>query len=433
MHTLYKYCINTSINFMRLVFNIKKCRSCFSPKLTKVISIHKQYLSPIFVKSNKKNSLSKLKFKQTLLLCKNKSCGLLQMKETVNPKLLYTNYFYRSSTSATMKRDLKNVVKYAYSKISLKNNDIIVDIGANDCTMINYFSKKFNRIAIEPAKNIDWKHVDKKISIINNFFSGKLLKQKILNQKVKVFTACAMFYDLQEPNKFVSDIKEMLDKNGIFVIQLSYLPLMLKNMNFYDICNEHLEYYSLNSLNFLMKKNGLEIFDCKKNNVNGGSVLVGVCHVGIKRKTQRFLKILKSEKNYNLNSIKTYKIFYNKILKLKNKIVNFIKNETGLVIGLGASTKGNMLLQLFGIDKTILPYISEKNTFKVGLKTLGTDIQLISEKNARIKRPSAMLVLPWYFKSEIVKREKKYLSAGGKLIFPMPYAHYEDLNGEHKI
>ena len=111
----------------------------------------------------------------------------------------------------------------------------------------------------------------------------------------------------------------------------------------------------------------------------------------------------------------------------------FIKNESGLVIGLGASTKGNMLLQFFGIDKNILPYISEKNILKVGLRTLGTDIELISEKNARLKRPSAMLVLPWYFKSEIVKRENKYLSAGGKLIFPMPYAHYVDSNGDHKI
>lgn len=418
---------------MKHVVNIKKCRVCFNSKLKKVISIKKQYLSPTFVKSNKNNKLSKLKFKQTLLLCANKNCSLLQMRETVNPALLYTNYFYRSSVSATMKKDLKNVIKYVYSQISLKKNDIVVDIGANDCTMISYFSKKLNRIAIEPAKNIDWKHVDKKISIINNFFNGNLLKKKIFKQKVKVFTACAMFYDLPEPNKFVSDIKELLDKNGIFVIQLSYLPLMLKNMNFYDICNEHLEYYCLNSLNFLMKNNGLEIFDCKKNNVNGGSILVSVSHIGTKSMTKRFTNILKSEKFYNLNSMRTYKKFYDRILKLKNKIVNFIKNESGPVIGLGASTKGNMLLQLFGINKQILPYISEKNYLKVGLRTLGTDIELISEKNARLKKPSAMLVLPWYFKSEIVKREQKYLSAGGKLIFPMPYPHYVDLNGDNKI
>jgi hypothetical protein len=204
-------------------------------------------------------------------------------------------------------------------------------------------------------------------------------------------------------------------------------------MNFYDICNEHLEYYSLNTLNFLMKKNGLEIFDCKKNSVNGGSVLVAVSHAGTRSKSKRFIQLLKSENYYNLNSIKTYKIFYNKILKLKKKIVNFIKKESGLVIGLGASTKGNMLIQLFGIDKTILPYISEKNRLKVGLKTLGTDIELISEKKARLKKPSAMLVLPWYFKTEIVKREQKYLLGGGKLIFPMPYPHYIDSNGEHKI
>jgi hypothetical protein len=420
---------------MKNISYIKKCRICSNLKLKEVISIKEQYLSPTFVRSNKKNPLSKLKFKQTLILClkKKETCGLLQMKETVNPKLLYTNYFYRSSTSVTMKKDLMNVVKYVDSQISLKKNDIVVDIGANDCTMISYFSKKTKRIGIEPAQNIEWAHVDKKITIINDFFDEKSLKKKIINNKVKVFTACAMFYDLQEPNKFVSVIKKLLDQNGIFVIQLSYLPLMLKNMNFYDICNEHLEYYSLNTLNFLMKKNGLEIFDCKKNSVNGGSVLVAVSHAGTRSKSERFIQLLKSENYYNLNSIKTYKIFYNKILKLKKKIVNFIKKESGLVIGLGASTKGNMLIQLFGIDKTILPYISEKNRLKVGLKTLGTDIELISEKKARLKKPSAMLVLPWYFKTEIVKREQKYLLGGGKLIFPMPYPHYIDSNGEHKI
>lgn len=245
-----------------------------------------------------------------------------------------------------------------------------------------------------------------------------------------------MFYDLDDPNLFVSYIKETLDKDGIFIIQLSYLPLMIKNLNFYDICNEHLEYYSLRTLNFLMNKHGLDIYDSVENNVNGGSILVSISHTGIKEKTQRFNELLNYENTLNLYDIKTYQHFSNEITNLKNKVIDYIERnikESKQIIGLGASTKGNMLLQLFGINKKMLPYISEKNPEKVGLRTLGTDIELISEDSARKMKPSCMLVLPWYFKEEIIDRERNFINEGGVLLFPMPYVHIVEMSGEQRL
>jgi hypothetical protein len=421
--------------------NIQHCRVCGSADLTAVVSIEEQHLSPTFVETNENNPLADIRVPQTLVLCDRSNnadaCGLLQLKETVEPDYLYREYFYRSSVSDTMRKDLRNVVDDVVERAHLEDNDVVVDIGANDCTMIGYFPSGLMRIGVEPAQNISWEGVDPSIKIVNNYFSQDVLNDTLKDKKVKIFTSCAMFYDLDDPNSFVADVKSLLHKEGVWCIQLSYLPLMLKNINFYDICNEHLEYYSLHTLNYLMKQNGLEIFDAAENDVNGGSVRVMITHLDRKiEKTDSFKELIDIEKQMNLFDKETYIDFHEEILSLKNKIKNTIGAELkngNTVLGLGASTKGNMLLQLFGIGKETIPYISERNPEKVGLRTLGTDIELISEEHARELNPSYMLVLPWYFKSEIVAREKEYILNGGKLLFPMPYPHVVHKDGETKL
>jgi len=209
---------------------------------------------------------------------------------------------------------------------------------------------------------------------------------------------------------------------------------MLKNMNFYDICHEHLEYYSLETLNTVMERNGLTIYDAELNAVNGGSARVFITHKDTApEKTEAFKALLAEEQTFDLKSPKTLVAFDEKIKQLAETVRSYLQNEIAggnHVIGLGASTKGNVLLQLFGIDKTMLPYISEISKDKIGLRTLGTDIELISDEQANSMNPSTKLVLPWYFKDEIVKREKPYLDQGGKLLFPMPYAHIVSKDGE---
>ncbi len=419
---------------------IDKCRICNSESLTEVIKISAQYLSPTFVESNEENELSKIKVPLTVVLCdKNKnpdSCGLVQLKETVDPGLLYTNYFYRTSVNDTMKRDLQGLVTDLQQRVKLVDKDVVVDIGANDCTMLTYFPESTIRIGVEPAKNINWSNLDKSIKVVNDYFSKTALTPALNSKKVKAFTSCAMFYDLDDPGSFVKDIKSLLAPDGVWCIQLSYIVLMLKNLNFYDICHEHLEYYSLRTLSALMEKHGLKIFDASTNEVNGGSLRVFITHKENNLPvSENMEKLLQTEDEMRLYDVKTYTDFYEKIESLGKKVRRHIVEEINKgnpVLGLGASTKGNVLLQFFGIDKNILPYISEKNPMKVGLKTLGSDITLISEEHARNLKPSLMLVLPWYFKKEIVEREQEYIQNGGKLLFPMPYPHLvtskEELN-----
>lgn len=407
---------------------IKQCRVCYSTKLTPVVDIKPQFIASTFVKSNKNNPKAKLKIPMTVMLCRR--CGLAQLKETVNPDLLYENYFYRSSVSNTMKRDLQDVVNDACSRVKLKKGDPVLDIGCNDGLMLTMFPKTLKRVGIDPAKNIDWSHLDKSIKIVNDYFPSP----KLGANKFKIITATAMFYDLDDPNTAVKQIKSYLAKDGVVCIQVSYLYDTIKDMNFYDICHEHLEYYSLKTISHLMERNGMSVFDASTNFVNGGSLRVMVAHKESNRTKSRNLEyLLLKEKVLQLEDPETYNTF-SKLIKINTERVrSYIESQKGLVIGLGASTKGNVLLQLCGIDKKMLPYISERNSFKVGLKTLGTDILLISEEEARKLQPDCMFVIPWNFKSEILEREKEYLRKGGKLLFIMPYPYVIDKNGETRL
>lgn len=416
---------------------ITKCRICGCSDLEEAISLSPQFLSPTFVKSNKENYLSEIKVPMTMLVCQNDDCSLVQLEESTNPELLYTNYFYRSSTNDMMKADLKKVVHKSQEHVPLKDNDIVVDIGANDCTMIQWFPDHAKRIGVEPAKNIDWSGVDKTIEIVNDFFPSSKFINALGKKKVKIFTSCAMFYDLDNPNSFVDSIKQNLDIEGVWCIQLSYALSMINNLNFYDICHEHLEYYTLKTLRYLMKKNGLHLYHAEENMVNGGSALVFISHIekGMSD-SESIKKLLCLEDSMGLYHVEAYQNFYKKMEVLKAKTNQHINSEIdkgNLVLGLGASTKGNVLLQFFGLDKNKIPAISERQISKVGLKTLGSDIDLISEDDARNKNPSCMLVLPWYFKEEIVDREREYIQNGGSLLFPMPTVHLVTKDGEVEI
>lgn len=421
--------------------NITVCRVCGNANLIEVGHIQEQFISATFVKSNENNPLSDIKIPMTLLLCKSntelKGCGLVQLRETTNPKLLYTDYFYRSATNSTMVKDLAIVVSKSMQKIELGDGDIVVDIAANDGTLLTNYPSKLVRIGVEPAKNIDWSTLDQDIEIINDYFNEDGLTRVLNGRKVKLFTCCAMFYDLDDPNDFVSAIKNTLAPDGVWCIQLSYVLSMIENMNFYDICHEHLEYYSLNTLNFLMKKHGLAIFDAELNSVNGGSALVFITHINNPVEISNDLKnLLEIEEKADLLNPQTYLTFEVKMKELKEAVCRVIKDEIkngGFVVGLGASTKGNVLLQFFGLTKEHISYISEINQEKIGLRTLGSDIPLVSDDEINSMKPSLKLVLPWYFKNEIIQRESRFLADGGRLFFPMPIPYIVSSAGEFKV
>jgi len=404
---------------------INSCRICGNKNLQKIFDLNNQYIQGSFIKKNSPPTYQK-KIPLQLVLCKN--CTLVQLRHTTNKKILYKNYWYESGVNETMRNHLKNIVKIV-SKIKVKKKKInVLDIGCNDGTLLNFYPKKnFNRYGIDPSQIIN-KIKKKDIKIFRDYFPPKKNAFKNLKIKLDIITSIAMFYDLDNPNLFVKKIKSSLSDNGIWVFELSYLLDMLKLNSFDTICHEHLEYYSIHSLDYLMKKNDLKIFDITRNKINGGSIRCFVTHESNKlydksKKMTKIKKLKNYEKKINIKTLKPYKEFYKKITILKNKMKDLlysINQQKKTIHIYGASTKGNTILQWYDIDRNSIKYAADRNKEKWGARTIGSKIDIISEKKSKRMSPDYYLVLPWHFKKEFLKREESFLHSGGKMIFPLP-------------
>jgi hypothetical protein len=228
---------------------------------------------------------------------------------------------------------------------------------------------------------------------------------------------------MEKPNIFIEDVKKIMKDDGIFIIQQNYLVGMLQQNAFDNIVHEHLEYYSLLSLTNLLEKHNLEVFDLEERTLNGGSFRTYIAIKGKRKKTKAVLKMKKYENELKLNNKTIYLNFAKKIKINKQKIYDFIKKETNkgkLIYLYGASTRGNTLLQYFELDNKLIKKAVERNPEKWGKIISSVGIPIISEEEARKDKPDYMLVLPWFFKEEFLKREKKYLDNGGHFIFPLP-------------
>jgi hypothetical protein len=323
-----------------------------------------------------------------------------------------------------MRNELKEIAEKCIDKIDNSTKKILaVDIGANDGTLLKNYPKNVKKVAVEPVKKLAKDCKEFADVVINDFFNYASYEKALGKKKADIVTAISCFYDMEEPNIFVEDVTKILDKNGIFVIQQNYLVKMLTQNAFDNIVHEHIEYYSLISLQNLLNRHNLEVFDLELRELNGGSFRTYICYKGIRPISTAVYEQTELEKLIKLDRKKIYTDFSKRIKSNKKEVQKFIKkaNEDGKKIYLyGASTRGNTLLQYYGITNKQIPFAVERNPEKWGTKIASVGIEIISEEQARKEKPDYMLVLPWFFKVEFLKREQKYLDAGGHFIFPLP-------------
>jgi SAM-dependent methyltransferase len=397
----------------------------------KLFSLGKLYVSDFI---NKDEDARAGKHDMTLVIDERYGAARL---ETCTPiHSMFGKYWYRSGINQTMRTELKGIVDSITSVQKLNEGDLWLDIACNDGTLLSFVPDGIKKLGIDPAED-SFKNESSKIAdeVIQDFFTlENFKKSKFKKKKAKVVTCIAMFYDLDEPVEFLKDVTKVLDDDGLFVLQMSYTPLMIKQLAFDNICHEHVYYWGLASIEKLLKKAGLKIVDCQLNDVNGGSFRIyikkkksnvttfatapyrDVCNVRVE-------SLIKWEKGLKLDKEEIWLDFYNRIEALKKETVDFIKAEKAkgkVICGYGASTKGNTLLQYFGLDNTLIDAIAERSHYKFGLKTIGTNIPILSEEDVRAMNPDYMLVLPWHFISEFIEREDEFLAKGGKFIVPCP-------------
>ena len=390
----------------------KTCRLCESSELQDILSLGTQYISNFVEKDEIKEGIQ-----APLDLVQCKSCSLLQLRHTAPQELLYArHYWYRSGVTKFMKDALQDIVNSVETVVNLKDRDCVLDLGANDGTLLAcYSNKNLIRIGCEPAKNlIEQLHKNTEL-VIDDFWkyeNFKELAKKHALDKAKVITAIGMFYDMEDPNQFVQDAQKALASDGVFIAQLMCLKPMLDNNDLGNICHEHLEFYSLESLVYLFEKNGLEIFKLEENNVNGGSYRIFCRHA-----TGNPLPIKETISKAEIHA------FVARVNENRDKCLAFIKAKVGegkTVYVYGASTKGNVILQYYGLDSKLITAAAEKSPEKWGKYTVGTGIPIISEEQARAEQPDYFLVLPWGFFEEFYTREVNWRKKGGKFIVPLP-------------
>lgn len=362
--------------------------------------------------------------------------GLVTLDKTAPKEAMWGRYWYRSGINQTMRSELKNIVDSVLPLMKFEENSIWLDVASNDGTLLSHVPEKFIKVGIDPAEDSFKTEAEKYADeIIQDYFSKDVYQySRFGRQKAKVITSIAVFYDLERPEEFIKDIDAVLDDDGLWVMQLSYSPLMMYQVAFDNILHEHFAYYSLTTLKQLLEASGFRIMDCQLNDINGGSFRVYIMKQRGDHKlfsTQphrdvcefRIYSLLAYEKEIRANDSYSWMLFHEKIKSLKERVINFIKVEkqNGKTFWCyGASTKGNTLLQYFGLDNKLIDGIAERNIDKWGLRTIGTNIPIYSESDMRKARPDYLLILPWHFISEFKEREKDYLIGGGKFILPAP-------------
>jgi SAM-dependent methyltransferase len=407
------------------------CRVC-GGSLEPILNLGEHFVSDF----PKPGETDGIKAPLELVLCRR--CRLLQLKHTVPPEAMYRNYWYRSGTNKTMRLALADIANTAETLMHLQSGDSVLDIGCNDGTLLAaYRTGGLLRVGFDPAQNLA--ELSRKVAdaVVVDFFSASAFEALVEHRerRPKVVTSIAMFYDLEDPNAFVADVKRVLHPDGLWIVQMSYLPLMLKTNEFGNICHEHLEYYSLQSFEYLLSMHGLEVVDIELNDVNGGSMRAYIRNRDASADAfadatyrslaaERVREMREQEIRLGLDEKRVYLDFARRVERIKGDVVDFVRDQAARgrrVYVYGASTKGNTVLQYFGLDSRLITAAAERNPEKWGRVTVGTHIPIVSEADARAAKPEYFLVLPWHFLPEFMEREYDYLVAGGRFIVPFPY------------
>lgn len=401
---------------------IDKCRICGSAELVSVMNIGDQFLTGVFPRTKNQNVTGG---PVELVKCMgDHGCGLVQLRQSYDLSEMYgMNYGYRSGLNASMVKHLNSKVTKILSLNILKPNDLIIDIGSNDATTLKaYPPGLYELFGVDPTGIKFASFYPPGIKLISDFFSANIVDKPLNGKKAKVITSFSMFYDLESPVDFAVEIEKVLADEGVWIFEQSYLPTMLETNSFDTICHEHLEFYALKQIDWILKKAGLKVLDVEFNDVNGGSFSI----TAAKKNSNHFVnqplieKILRDEKNMGLDGVEVFSQFQDRVKNAGKELVDFLKQakEDGKkVCGLGASTKGNVLLQYFGIDSNLLDAIGEVNEDKFGAYTPGTLIPLKSEEEILLSNPDYLLVLPWHFRNFFESLPKL---KGRTLVFPLP-------------
>lgn len=401
---------------------ISRCRICGNEHLMPILDLGEQAMSGIFPQSTSEQiEAGPLQ----LMKCigeDEQACGLVQLAHTFDLDSMYGDtYGYRSGLNASMVRHLHDKVSYIRKVAPLKSGDLIIDIGSNDGTTLSAYPADLDLVGVDPTGRKFAAYYKSHIRLIPDFFSAQTLRRHLGERRARVITSFSMFYDLEAPAEFMREVVEMLEDDGIWVLEQSYLPTMLARNSYDTVCHEHLEYYALGQIKWMTDRAGAKIIDVSFNDINGGSFSLTIARSDAPQPEFEGLSaILEHEKAMGLDGLAPFQAFAQRVEKSRDALHDFFqlaRQKGALVGGLGASTKGNVLLQYCGVTTKDIAAIGEVNEDKFGAFTPGTLLPIIPESELLSRDPDYLVVLPWHFKPFF---DKAPHLAGRKLVYPLP-------------
>ena len=404
------------------------CRLCGSIHLKPVIDLGAQHLQGSFLKAGVLAPPAR-KLPTQLVRCDvtldENGCGLLQLAHSFPAEILYANYWYRSGTNITMQKHLASIVDSALKLIG-EEAPVVLDIGCNDGTLLSNYPARSTRYGVDPSDIA--RDIANGTHVINTVFPSEQAIAQLPQRGIDIITSIAVFYDLEDPVAFAKAVASLLSSKGVWIFEMSYAPLMLMQNSFDTICHEHIEYYTFAVLEEIVSRVGLRVFKVEVNAINGGSIRCYACHASNSHygdtEDQTLIHRLQiHEFDMELDTDKPYFEFQRRIERIRkelNSLLFDIRAQGERVHVYGASTKGNVLLQWYGIDRLIVDCAADRNPQKVGARTLGSEIPVVSEEASRAAKPDYYLVLPWHFKHEFLIREQRMIESGTRMIFPLP-------------
>lgn len=401
---------------------VAACRICGSSKLIEQIDLGDLALSGVFMNVNEEV------LKAQLVLSKCANCHLVQLKHSYPNNVLYgDSYGYESNLNPSMARHLKMKARFLERKYLSTTEAVVVDIASNDGTLLNsYINKRLIKVGIDPLIEKISDYYPKDSIKISDFFSSTVYWEKV-HKPADLVTSISVIYDLDQPIQFAKEVNEILSENGIWHFEQSYLPLMVATNSYDTICHEHLLYLTLNDIKFILDSSNFTLIDVSMNDTNGGSIAVTAQKGKLNQLSDPNIEFtLKNERDLGFQANRAMEMFVQNANLHKKNLTDLIfsyKNCDFEIFGLGASTKGNVLLQWLGLDKSIINSIGDINPKKFGKVTPGTKIPIVNEAEILelgSKNKVISLVLPWHFRRGFIDRSEQYLLRGGKLLFPLP-------------
>jgi hypothetical protein len=414
---------------------IEKCRICGNTRLERVLDLGEQMLTGVFPRE-KGAKVTTGPLRLVKCMGGDEVCGLLQLEHSYDLEEMYgDNYGYRSSLNASMVAHLHSKVKKILGRVELRQGDLVIDIGSNDSTTLQaYPSSGQILVGIDPTGVKFHNYYPPHIQLIPDFFSSALLKEHFPEQKAKVITSFSMFYDLEDPIDFMRQVYDVLADDGIWLFEQSYMPTMLETNSCDTVCHEHLEFYALRQIKWMTDRVGLRIIDVEFNDVNGGSFSVTVSKAnGDLTVVSLVQRILDLEQEEGLGTLAPYRAFAKRAEKTKDDLLEFLKtahSQGETVAALGASTKGNVLLQYCGVTDKDVQFIGEINAEKYGCYTPGSWIPIIPEDELLAGKPDYLIVLPWHFRKffQVQEKYKRF-----NLVFPLPNLEVVNVDTDHSV